>query len=571
MKDLICGIDLGTTNSSIAYLKEGKPTVIPIEEGSAIVPSVVSFDGESGSAIVGRQARNRLAAFPDCTVQSVKRIMGKESTISLGNKEISPEEVSSFILKYLVQNGSKIIDEDITKVVITVPAYFNDAQRRATIRAGELAGLEVVRIINEPTAAALVYDYVSLMEENDVPYIMVYDLGGGTFDVSILEVKGEIKEVLASCGDTALGGDDFDERLVSFFLRHIKDKTGIDLSNDRVLKVRLKDIAEKTKIRLSDMPYAEVKEVAVTTLNGEPVNLDMEISRIEFEDMISDLVNRTMEKVEEALEEANLEMGDIGEIILVGGATKVPLVQWVLAEMFGRQINHSIDPDLCVALGASIQGGLIAGEPLNHILLDVSAHSLGVKTIDRVDFETGDADYFSAIIRRNTKIPVRKAEVYYTTFDNQSGVEIQVFQGESPSCKENTLVGEFYFELRNASVRSPVTIEFAYDKEGVVHITIDQKGYNNRKEVTLDVRKREILDKEEDVISQTPVNYIAEKAVRLSREEDLSQDLRRELSDFGGEYEQALRRGEEDKKVDDMEERLLVKIEEAEERLKELG
>ena len=571
MRGLICGIDLGTTNSSIAYLKAGKSVAIPVEEGSAIVPSVVSLDKETGSVIVGRQAKNRLVAFTDCTIPSIKRMMGKDTTVYLGDREMRPEEVASFILKYLVQNASKIIDEEIEEVVITVPAYFNDAQRRATIRAGELADLDVVRIVNEPTAAALVYDYVSLKKEDTGPYIMVYDLGGGTFDVSILEVKGEIKEVLASCGDTALGGDDFDDRLSGFFLRHIKEKTGLDLSDDKVLKARLKYIAEKTKIQLSDMPYAEIKEVAVATVNGEPINLDMEISRSEFEEMISDLVNSATKKVEEALVEANLLAGDIAKIILVGGTTRIPLVQRVLSEMFDRPIYHSIDPDLCVAMGASTQGGLIAGEPLNHILLDVTAHSLGVKTIDEVDIDTGDADYFSAIIRRNTRIPVRKAEAYYTTVNDQHGVEVEVYQGESLSCKDNTLIGEFYYDLKPAREHSPVTVEFAYDKEGVVHIIIDQKGYNNRKEVTLDVRKRKILDKEGVVTERTPVNYVAEKAISLSQEAILPQNLRAELSDLGGKYELGIKRGEEDDKIDGLEEKLLDKIEEAEKRLEELG
>ncbi len=394
MGGVICGIDLGTTNSSIAYLEDGKSVAIPIEEGSAIVPSVVSFDEETGSTIIGRQARNRLAAFPEWTVQSVKRMMGKNLTVDLGDQKMSPEEVSSSILRYLAHNAGKVIGREIRKVVITVPAYFNDGQRRATVRAGELAGPEVIRIVNEPTVAALVYDYVSFEEEPVSPYVMVYDLGGGTFDVSILEIKGEIKEVLASCGDTALGGDDFDERLSGFFMRHIKDTTGFDFSSDRAVKTRLKGIAEKTKTYLSDRPFVQVKEVAVATVNGEPINLDLEVSRTEFEEMISDLVSETSKKVEEALAEANISAEDIGEIILVGGTTRMPLVQTTLSEMFDRPICHSIDPDLCVALGASVQGGLIAGEPLDHILLDVTAHSLGIKTIDAVDLDTGHADFF---------------------------------------------------------------------------------------------------------------------------------------------------------------------------------
>ena len=568
MKDILCGIDLGTTNSTIAYLREGNPIPLPVDEGSALVPSVVSLDEANNQILVGRQARNRLAAFPEHTVRSVKRLMGKETQISLGAKSFSPEEISSFILRYLSQRASEILGQPIQKAVITVPAYFNDAQRRATIRAGELVGLEVIRILNEPTSASLVYDYASFLEEENSPYIMVYDLGGGTFDVSIIEIKGEIKEVLASCGDTALGGDDFDERLLNHFLRHLKEKTGFDLSEpSRSLHVRVKDIAEKTKISLSDTPYVQVQEVAVASLNGQVVNLELEVSRREYEEMIADLVEKTVQKTEEALREAHLSPSDIGKIILVGGATRTPLVQRRLAEVFERPVDHSIDPDLCVALGAAVQSGLIAGEPLGHILLDVTAHSLGVKTIDQVDPETGDADYFSPIIRRNTKIPGRKAEAYYTVMENQSGVEVEVYQGESPSCGENTLVGHFRFPLKPAPAHSPVTVEFAYDKEGVVHVTVDQKGKGNRKEMTLNVRKKQVLDKAPEEEEQEILNYVLEKSRRLIQEETLPADLREELAQLSLDYEKALRDQEEDGKIDDLEDRLLAKMEEADERL----
>jgi molecular chaperone DnaK len=568
MSEIFYGIDLGTTNSSIACLQGGKPIAIPVEEGSALVPSVVSLDEPGGQILVGRRARNRMAAFPENTIRSVKRLMGKETRIPLGPKEFSPEELSSFILQYLSRQAGELLGREIKKTVITVPAFFNDAQRRATIRAGELAGLEVVRIINEPTAASLVYDFASLQGEGKSPYIMVYDLGGGTFDVSILEIKGEIKEVLASCGDTVLGGDDFDERLANSLLRHLKEKTGFDFSGSpKAFQVRVRDIAEKAKIALSGAPYTRVQEVALTTLNGQPVNLDQEISRREYEEMIADLVEKTILKVGEALKEANLSARDMGKIILVGGATRTPLVQRRLAEVFDRPIHHSIDPDLCVALGAAVQSGLIAGEPLGHILLDVTAHSLGVKTIDSIDEETGDADYFSVIIPRNTKVPVRKAEVYYTVRDFQEGVEVEVYQGESASCRENTRVGQFYFSLKPAAAQSPVTVEFAYDREGVVHVTIDQKGSENRQEVTLDVRKKRVLQREGGAEGPEVLNYILEKTRRLIREERLPPDLRRELTRLSLDYETALREQGEDRDIDDLEDRLLEMMEEAEERL----
>jgi molecular chaperone DnaK len=568
MKDILCGIDLGTTNSSIAFLRDGRPVAVDIEEGSAIVPSVVSLDEETGQFFVGRSAKNRLAAYPDQTVRSIKRLMGKETSVQLGKRSSSPEEISSLILKYLADKASEKLGQEIKRTVITVPAYFNDAQRRATIRAGELAGLEVSRIINEPTAASLVYDHVTFLERSSSPYILVYDLGGGTFDVSILEIKGEIKEVLASCGDTALGGDDFDERLVAFFLRKLKEETGVDFSNhDRALHVRLREIAERAKIGLSDQPFVWVKEVGLTHASGEPVHLNLEVNRRDYEEMIGDLVQKTAAKLEEALEEAHLNLEDIGNVILVGGATKTPLVQRTLTEMFERPISHSIDADLCVALGASVQSGLIAGEPLGHILLDVTAHSLGVKTADEYDRESGDADYFSIIIRRNTKVPVRKGELYYTMADDQPGVDVEVFQGESPSCKENSLIGKFWYPLKPSPAGSHVITEFAYDKEGIVHITLDQKGYSNRKEVTLDVRRRKIIEPGAEEKGQEILNYIIEKSRRLVLQDALPAELRKHLEELTERYEEAIKNGKDEGLIGRFEDQLLEEIEEAEERL----
>lgn len=566
----ICGIDLGTTNSCLAIIADGKPVPVIIEEGSSIIPSIVSLDETSGKIIVGREALNRFAAFPHHTVRSIKRMMGKDTPVNLGDKTYLPEELSSFILAYLAEKAGAAIGTAVKKVVITVPAYFNDAQRRATIKAGELAGLEVVRIINEPTAASLVYDNVEDEEtdEDTSPYILVYDLGGGTFDVSILELKGEIKEVLASCGDSALGGDDFDERLIAYLLRQMKEKYGHDFSDDgdRALHCRLKEIAERCKIALSDAPYIKVSEVAVTVLNGDPVNLDLEISRNEYEEMIDDLVESTMEKLREALHEANLEAGDLGKIILVGGSTRTPLVKDKLEQLFDRPVSHSIDPDLCVALGAAVQHGLIAGEPLGHILIDVTAHSLGVKTCDYMDPETGEADHFSPIIRRNTTIPVRKSEVYYTSCENQKKVEVEVYQGESPFCSENTLIGAFPYTLKPAPFGSPVVTEFAYDKEGLIHVVVDQKGLNNRKEVTLDIRAQEILDSGESSLNEEQVvNYMVSKARKLAALEGLTDELRESLENLTDEYVTALGNNSADAVIDELEDRLLKMLDDIEE------
>lgn len=567
MDEAIVGIDLGTTNSSLSYLKDGEPIAVQVEDGLTIIPSIVSYDEKEDRIIVGKEAHNRLIAYPNHSVRSIKRLMGEDTDIKLGPKTFTPEEISSFILKYLAENGSKQTGLSVQKAVITVPAYFNDVQRRATIKAGELAGLEVLRIINEPTAASLVYDYVSNMDKQKSPYILVYDLGGGTFDVSILEVKGEIKSVLASCGDTSLGGDDFDDLLINLFLDHIKEKTGKECDrNDRALVVRLKDIAEKTKIKLSNTPYVNVKEAAVVFGNGESVNLDLEVSRQKYESLITPLVDKTIEKADEALKEANLSVNDIEKVLLVGGATKTPLVQESLSNMFNKSIYHGIDPDLCVSLGAAVQSGLVLGQPLGHILIDVTAHSLGVKTADRIDFETQDADYFSVIIRRNTKIPVRKAEVYYTMYPEQSGVDIEVYQGESLSCKNNTLVGDFYFPLQPSPINTPVTTEFSYDKEGIVHITVEQKGYSNRKDVTLDVRKKEVKERDNNISDESQIlNYIIEKYKKLIENKELNDNIKTELKSIGSKYEKALKEGKSDSVIDELEDELLEKIEEAEE------
>jgi len=567
-RPIVCGIDLGTTNSVIAFLKDGAPEAIPVEEGSAILPSIVSFDPLSDSQWVGQQAKNRRAAFPSETVGSIKRIMGKDTAIGIGSRSYSPPEISSRILRCLTDRASERLGQRVEKVVITVPAYFDDAQRRATIRAGELAGLEVVRIVNEPTAAALVYDHVPEEDGPQSPYVLVYDLGGGTFDVSVLEIKGEIKEVLASNGDTSLGGDDFDNRLKDYLLDQLKQQAGKKpIKEDIGLRVRLLDIAERAKIALSDQPFVRVHEVAVTMVDGQPLSLDFDLSRELFQSITVDLIDRTMEKVKEALNEAHIEAEEVGKLILVGGATRMPAVYEALSELFEQSVTHSIDPDLCVALGAAIQGGLITGDSVGQILLDVTAHSLGLKTIDTVDPVTGDADYFSTIIRRNTRIPVSRAEVYLTIGDGQDGIQVEVFQGESPSCLENSLIGSFYFRLKPAPANAQVIVEFAYDREGIVRVCVNQKGYENSKEVTLDIRNCRVEDPEAGGMTQTPVNYIAEKARRLAANPGLPRSLREQLLDVAGGYEAAIRSGEDEDRVDEVEGLLLELIDQVEDRL----
>ncbi len=562
-RSILCGIDLGTTNSVLSVIQNGRPKALPVDNGSAIVPSVVSYEEAGGRLLVGMEARNRLAAFPHQTVRSIKRLMGTDTTVALGPMQLKPEEVSAQILKYLAHKGSEHLGMPIRDVVITVPAYFDDAQRRATIRAGELADLNVTRIINEPTAAALFFSHLDLGPDWNGERVLVYDLGGGTFDVSILEMRGEIREVLASCGDTQLGGDDFDERLMEFLLEFVLDEVeDIDDKQEAFLKNRLRDVAEKVKIELSRYPYVRVREVALATVEGEPINLECEVTRRLFESLTEDLLQKTEAKVREALKEASLAPNQIDAVILAGGATRMPCVQHSLATLFGKEIAHLIDPDLCVAYGAAIQSGLVTGEPLGHILMDVTAHTLGICTADVEDPITGDSDFFSPIIRRNTHIPATRSEVYHTIWDNQEFAQIEVFQGENASCKKNTLVGSFHYPLKPAPAGCPLVVEFSYDREGIIHVTVEQKGFINRKEVTLDVRQRTATeDDTSESEAQAPLNYICTKARRYLAEKDLDPQQRSSLEQALLAYEEALRHGDDDNKIDMLEDKLLDLLE----------
>ena len=576
MKEICCGIDLGTTNSVVALLQGGIPRPVNIEEGQAIVPSVVSFDPEGGRVYFGAQALNRYVAFPAHTVKSVKRLMGRTTPVQVGEAAYLPEEISAMLLKHLAAEATRVLGQTVRRVVITVPAYFDDAQRRATVRAGELAGLEVLRIINEPTAAAFVYESPAADAGEEI--ILVYDLGGGTFDVSIVLLRGDIKEVLASCGDTVLGGDDFDERLKDHFLRHLQHTTGIDLGHDFVVQVRLKEVAERVKIALSSQPFVMVNEVAVAVVDGEPLNLALEVARADFEAMTADLVEKTRRKVEEALAEARVSAGDIDRIVLVGGSTRMPAVQDMLADLFDQPMEHAVDPDLCVALGAAVQAGIIAGEPLRHILIDVAAHSLGTRTVDVVDPVTGEADYFSTIIRRNTRIPATRSEVYYTVAANQKLVEVEVFQGESPSCSENTLIDSFRFDLKPAPAGSPVTLEYSYDLQGIVRVTVSQKGFENSRTVAVELHKAgvsgehaAVAESDAPALADKPVNYLSQKARQLLQDSRLAPASVRELTLLAHRYETAVRNGTDEGLVDDLEDELVALMDMLEEDLDSRG
>jgi molecular chaperone DnaK len=578
MTDRIFGIDLGTTNSCLAVMEATGPRVISID-GEPIVPSVVSLDRQTGALLVGRRARNRQVLEPEWTVRSIKRRMGETTPVHLGDRKLSPEEVSAAILRYLKEKGEEALGQPVERAVITVPAYFGDAQRRATLKAGELAGLDVVRILNEPTAAALVYDRLVARQaepratggtgaaggtEKDVERVLVYDLGGGTFDVSVVEIGGGINEVVSSCGNNQLGGDDFDRLLADFLAEELRQRTGRDLPKDLRLEARLVDAAERAKIDLSSGPYARVMEEALVA----GFHLDLEVDRRTFETLLDDLLRSTLEEVDRALAEARLTAEQIERVILVGGSTHIPRVQELLAERFSCPIEHAVDPALSVALGAAVQGAILAGQVFDHILVDVAAHSLGIKTVDNA--LTGfrlwgrqEADHFSTIIRRNTQVPVARSEVYYTMRDDQERVAVEVYQGESSRCSENTLIGHFPFALLPAPSDSPLVVEFRYDLDGIIRVVVHQKGTDNRQEVTLSTRTREATAPSAG--GARPVeNYILRKARALA--DRLPEGDRKErLAVAAQVYEEILADPETDPDdVDPAEEDLLELLEEAE-------
>jgi molecular chaperone DnaK len=577
MSDRVYGIDLGTTNSCLAVMDPDGPRAVAID-GDPIVPSVVSFDRDTGEVVVGRRARNRRLLAPESTIRSIKRRMGQEETVRLGGEERAPEAVAAEILRYLKVEGEKAEGREIRRAVITVPAYFEDAQRRATIRAGELAGLEVVRLLNEPTAAALVYDRLEVRGgrgtasaagrrhgAGESERILVYDLGGGTFDVSVVEIRGELAEVRASCGDNHLGGDDFDELLVGHLLEHLRELGGRDLSADVFAMARLRAAAETAKIELSSQPYSRVMEEA---LAGD-LHLDVELERATLEGLLEESLEGTLAEVDRALEEARLGAEQIDRVVLVGGSTLIPRVIEMLGERFGGPVEHSVDPALCVALGAAVQGALLGGELFDHILVDVAAHSLGIRTVG-IEAEGGpvlEPDRFSAIIRRNTQIPVTRSELFHTIADRQKRYRAEVYQGEHPLCSGNTLIGEFPFDLEPAPAGSPVVVEFCYDLDGIVRVRVHQKGTDNRKEVTLDTRRRPApADDGGAPAGDSAVdNYIIRKGRKLCGELPEG-ELHRRLAEAADAYEAALAAEAADPAtVDGLEDELLELIEEAEE------
>ena len=469
----IIGIDLGTTNSCVAVLEGGEPKVIPNSEGNRTTPSVVAF--KKGEELVGETAKRQAVVNVDNTISSIKRKMGTKSKVEANDKKYTPEEISAKILGKLKADAENYLGEKVTKAVITVPAYFNDAERQATKNAGKIAGLEVERIINEPTAAALAY---GLDKQEDAHTILVYDLGGGTFDVSILELGDGVFEVKSTSGNNRLGGDDFDERLMDYIVKELKKDQDVDVSKDKAAMQRIKEAAEKAKKDLSGLTKAQISLPFIAQVDGSPINFEMDITRAKFEDLCRDLFDSTLELVRKALKDAKLKTSDIDQVILVGGSTRIPYIQDLVKKELGKEAHKGVNPDEVVAMGAAIQGGVLTGEVGDLVLLDVTPLSLGIETLGNV---------MTVLIPRNTTIPTSKSQVFSTAADSQPAVDIHILQGERPMVFDNKSLGRFQLGNIPPAPRGvpQIEVKFDIDANGIVNVKAKDLGTNKEQSITI--------------------------------------------------------------------------------------
>ena len=499
-KELVVGIDLGTTNSGIAYMVAGKPEIIPNIEGGRLTPSVVSFN-EDGTRTVGIQAKRQAIAIPDRTIRSIKRKMGTKFKFTVDDKDFRPEEISAMILSKMKEDAEAYLGQKIEKAVITVPAYFSDAQRQATKDAGEIAGLEVLRIVNEPTASALAYG----LDKEGAERVLVFDLGGGTFDVSILELDEGLFRVIATSGNNLLGGDDWDQKIIDWMVEEFKKKEGIDLAKDSKVVQRLKDAAEEAKIELTSKVKANISLPYITADATGPKHLDLELSRAKFEDMTKDLVEKCAEPSRQAMKDAKIKAGDLDKVILVGGATRMPMIRDMAKDLFGKKPHKGVAPEEVVALGAAVQAAVLAGEVKDILLLDVTPLSLGVETLGNV---------MTPLIERNTTIPVTKKNVFTTAADMQTSVDIHVLQGERTMAADNVTLGRFQLVGIPAAPRGIPQIEVSFDIDANGILQVSAKDLGTGKEQSIVIQSSHLSDDDIEKMKSDAEKYKEEDVKR---------------------------------------------------------
>ena len=551
------GIDLGTTNSVVAVMEGGKPTVIANAEGMRTTPSIVGFS-KTGERLVGQLAKRQAILNPDKTIASIKRHMGDDYKKNIDGKDYTPQEISAMILRKLADDASSYLGEKVTSAVITVPAYFNDAQRQATKDAGKIAGLDVLRIVNEPTAAALAYG----LEKEQSEKVLVFDLGGGTFDVSILEIGDGVHEVLSTSGDTHLGGDDFDQKIMDWICAEFKKQEGMDLSNDKQAMQRIKEAAEKAKCELSSVVETSINLPYITADANGPKHLELSLTRAKFEELSHDLLERCKKPVEQALSDAGLNKNDINEVVLVGGSTRIPAVQQLVKEYTGKEPNQSVNPDEVVAVGAAVQAGVLAGEVKDIVLLDVTPLTLGIETMGGV---------MTALVPRNTTIPVSKSQVFSTAENNQTAVDINVLQGERPMSTDNKSLGMFRLEGIAPAMRGIPQIEvtFDIDANGIVNVSAKDKATNKEQKITITNSSNLSEDDIDKMVKEAEANAAEDKKKKEGAEvknnansliasaERLTKDFEGKISDDDAkkmnEQKETLQKAlDEDKSVDEL-------------------